>query len=97
MLLYQLRTVLILLMKVLLWLVFCCHNVLLLQRSTVQILLCSFSTGCPIGICVCVNVEWYSLVLCLYLWSQVVSHVPCALKVPDHVLELLVVKLCWCL
>ena len=40
----------------------------------------------------CANVEWYSLVLCLYLWSQVVSHVPCALKVPDHVLELLVVN-----
>ena len=35
-LLYQSRTALVLLMRVLLLLVFCCHNVLLLQRSPVD-------------------------------------------------------------
>ena len=94
MLLYRFRAVLILLMKVLLWLVFCCHNVLLLQRSTNPVAL--FLVVSHDAQLASVYVSMLS-VLCLYLWSQVVSHVPCTIEVPDHALELLVVKLCWCL
>ena len=58
MVLYQLRTVLILLVKVLLLLVFCCHSVLLLQRNITQILLRSslLSRMMPSWhLCVCVS------------------------------------------
>ena len=86
--------------EVLLLLVFFFHIVLLLRRTVSQILLCSFVVSHDAQLaclCVRVNFERGSLVLYLYLWSHVVSQVPCALNVPYHVFEFLVVKLSRCL